>query len=109
MNPQPLFVMDLLSGLGFGEQVIVGATLVITALYLRKGKSAAGMFVGLMGTVWLVATSAVVATAVAIFMGWVDPVPHKFFADVMAGGKAAIEFALGPLDDWVRNLVSGLG
>lgn len=109
VDPQPLFVMDLLSGLGFGEQMIVGATLILTALYLFKGKKAAGMFVGLMGTVWLAATSIAIAAAVAIILGWVDPIPGRFFADLWTATKATFEFATGPAGDWISGVISDLG
>lgn len=105
---QPLFLMDLLAGLGLGEQVMVAATFIITVLYLFKGKQAAGSFVGLMGTVWLATVSVLVAASVAIFLGWVNPIPEAFFSDLWKGAQMAFDFIKGPVDDWVRRLLSRL-
>lgn len=105
MTLQPLFVMDLLSGLGFGEQVMVSAVFVLTVLYLLKGKKAAGTFVGVMGTMWLLTVGILAAAAVAIFLGWVNPVPEEFMADIVKAAKATFDFVKGPVDDWIRDLI----
>lgn len=78
----PLIVTEILSGLGFGEQVVVGAVLVITVLYLFRARSAAGKTVTLASTVWTVAVAVLAAGSLAIFLGWVDPSPGKMMADL---------------------------
>lgn len=79
-----MIIPELLSGLGFGQQIIVAATVGIFILYLFRGKKAAGRAVGIASSAWLAGVSVLAAIALSILFGWVDPNPANFVNDVIA-------------------------
>lgn len=108
MIATPLLITDVLSGLGFGQRVLVAASLILVVLYALKGRRTASTVAGLMGTAWFAVVVVAVAFAIAILAGWVDPSPAKFWSDVVAGATNIYHALAGPVDEWVRSLIDGV-
>lgn len=101
----PLFVFEFIASLNLGEQVIVAIVLLTVLWYLYRMRSIAGTLIAAVGTVWLLAAGAIVATAVGVFLGWFDPNPVAFVNDVVTAGEKALRIVTGPVYDWVTGLV----
>lgn len=100
-----LFIVDLLSGFGFGQQVTIAAVAIIVALYLFRTKSAAGRAVGVAGTMWLVTVAISLTFAVAVLLGWIDPNPVAFIEDGYFAFEKGMQYVFGPVYDWVMGYV----
>jgi len=68
-------LLELLSQLGVGAQVMIAASLAMAAYYLLKGKKYAGMAAALGGSMVVYGVVVLVALAVAIGLGWLEPNP----------------------------------
>lgn len=100
--------VGLLEGLGFGQKVVVAAILGIFVIYLFRGKKAAGTFVGLMGTLWVITISILGALILAILFGWVDPNPTKFLSDMQAWAEIALDLTTNYVADIVKTVLEDL-
>ncbi|EMA01825.1 hypothetical protein C437_15436 [Haloarcula vallismortis ATCC 29715] len=88
-------LLDLLSQLGVGGQVMVAGSLVMAAYYLLKGKKYAGMAAAVGGSMVVYGVVVLVALAVAIGLGWLDPNPELM--------HDALDGVLGPASEMLRD------
>jgi len=68
-------VLDALARLGASGQVLVAAGMAVSAYYLVRGRRLAGTVAALTGSVVGYTVVLMVALAVAIGLGWLDPRP----------------------------------
>lgn len=101
----PLFIRGMMKGLGLGQQVIVGATLLLLVTYLFRGKKYASRTATFFGKIWFVSVVVGLAVSVVIFTGWADPNPSKFINDLVTAGRITSQNILDPLVDSVFDFL----
>lgn len=84
-------LLDLLSQLGAGTQLMVAGGLVVSAYYLLKGKKYAGLAAALGGSMVVYGVVVLVALAVAIGLGWLTPNPGLV--------RDGLDAVVGPVTD----------
>lgn len=99
-------ILDILRGLGLGEQAMVAAALLLVVMYLFRSKKMIGTVAGMFAQAWFAAVVIAVTIAGAILFNWVDPNPAAFVGDVLAGIRLAVEVVTGPVEQWLRGLAS---
>lgn len=104
MTYQPLFIIDAVKGLGFGEQMVVVAALVLFVLYLFRARKYGGAITNILGTAWLLGVAIAIVFVLVIAFGWADPNPSAFASDMLKAGQTAIDTVKGPIDDMVMEL-----
>lgn len=102
----PLFLTDLLAGLGFGQQVVLAAMAGFFVWYAFKALRIGRAFGSLVESVIKYGMAVVTFVAVGIFFGWVNP--GLLLADLLAGGAAGVDMAgrvLGMAWDWLLGVL----
>lgn len=105
MMLRPLLIMDVLTGLNLGQQMMVVAVLSIAVFYLFRAKKAGGVAVGLMSTAWLITVSVGAVFALVVFFNWADPNIGKVVSDVTMAFNAAAHFVTNYVIDFVQGLL----
>lgn len=104
--PIPLVLVDLLRGMGVGEQVTVALLVGIVLIYLFRGRKVASAIAGVVGTAWLVAMGIGVFVIAMLVREWADPRPSAFMHDVAVLADLAKQYLVDPGVDWLRDVVA---
>jgi CHASE2 domain-containing sensor protein len=94
-------VLELVQSLGFGEQVTVAVVALLGVLYLFRARSATKRVFSVVGTLWIGTVAVLLTTAVAIYLGWVDPSPTVFISDALTAIETGARVTLDALSEWL--------
>ena len=89
-----MILFELLGWLGLGGSITTAAAIGLVALYARKGAKGLGFVAAVVGSGVSYLVVSLVALAIAIAAGWLDPNPGAFF-----------EFASAVLEDGLEAAV----
>lgn len=105
MMLRPLLIMDILTGLNLGQQMMVVAVLSIGVFYLFRAKKAGGLLVGLMSTAWLITVSVAAVFVLVLVFNWADPNVGKAVGDVTTAFQTIYQFTTNHIIDFVNGLI----
>ena len=96
-----MILFELLEWLGVGGSITTAAAIGLVALYARKGANILGFVAAVFGSAVSYLIVSLVALALAIGAGWLDPNPGAFISFgtgvLEAGFEVAVDLAGGVL------------
>lgn len=98
-------LLEFLSSLGLGEQLMTAAVLAMAVWYLFRGKSVIGTVIAAVGTATTIMMGTLAVIAISIGLGWFDPQPGVVFDHVATAIAAVKDIAMDVVADWLSEVL----